>query len=54
MNPSTRPITGPLARFALALLTACRRGPLLARVDRIEEVLAEPPGQPGFLRLPTG
>jgi acylphosphatase len=38
----------------LALLTACRRGPLLARVDRIEEVLAEPPGQPGFLRLPTG
>lgn len=38
----------------LVLLTACRRGPLLARVDRIEEVLAEPPGQPGFLRLPTG
>ncbi|PWS36757.1 acylphosphatase [Falsiroseomonas bella] len=37
-----------------ALLTACRRGPVLARVDRIEERLAEPPGEPGFHRRPTG
>ena len=36
------------------LLAACRRGPPLARVDRIEEALAEPPGDPGFLKLPTG
>ncbi|MBX9702156.1 MAG: acylphosphatase [Acetobacteraceae bacterium] len=35
------------------LLSACRRGPPLARVDRIEEVLAEPPEEPGFRRLPT-
>ncbi|MBX9593043.1 MAG: acylphosphatase [Roseomonas sp.] len=38
----------------LMLLSACRRGPILARVDRIDESLAEPPGQPGFHRLPTG
>jgi acylphosphatase len=31
-----------------ALLTACRRGPLLARVDRIEESFAAPPDSPGF------
>jgi acylphosphatase len=37
-----------------ALLTACRRGPVLARVDRIEERLAEPPEEPGFHRRPTG
>jgi acylphosphatase len=37
-----------------ALLTACRRGPVLARVDRIEERLAEPPAEPGFHRRPTG
>ncbi len=37
-----------------ALLTACRRGPMMARVDRIEEVWAEPPSEPGFRRLPTG
>jgi acylphosphatase len=37
-----------------ALLTACRRGPALARVDRIEERLAEPPEEPGFHRRPTG
>jgi acylphosphatase len=37
-----------------ALLTACRRGPILARVDRIEERLAEPPDEPGFHRRPTG
>jgi acylphosphatase len=37
-----------------ALLTACRRGPLMARVDRIEESFADDPGEPGFRRLPTG
>jgi acylphosphatase len=37
-----------------ALLIACRRGPVLARVDRIEEVLAEPPDAPGFFLLPAG
>jgi len=37
-----------------ALVTAARRGPLLARVDRIEETLVEPPGIPGFRPLPTG
>jgi acylphosphatase len=37
-----------------ALLTACRRGPLMARVDRIEEALTDPPEEPGFRKLPTG
>ncbi|MGG5809950.1 acylphosphatase [Falsiroseomonas sp. CW058] len=37
-----------------AMLTACRRGPLMARIDRIEEVLAEPPDEPGFRKLPNG
>lgn len=37
-----------------ALLTACRRGPPQARVDQIEETLAESPAEPGFRRLPTG
>ena len=37
-----------------ALLDACRRGPLLARVDRIADSPADPPEAPGFLRLPTG
>jgi acylphosphatase len=32
------------------LLTACRRGPAMARVDRIDERLAEPPAEPGFGR----
>ncbi len=36
------------------LLSACRRGPFLARVDRIDESFAEPPDTPGFLRLPNG
>ena len=36
-----------------ALLAACRRGPLRARVDRIEEEFAELPEEPGFRRLPT-
>ena len=38
-----------------ALLTACRRGPLMARVDRIEETLSEEaPDEPGFRWLPNG
>ena len=35
-----------------ALLSACRRGPVLARVDAIAEEFAEPPAEPGFKRLP--
>ena len=35
------------------LLTLCRRGPPLARVDRITESFAELPAEPGFRRLPT-
>lgn len=37
-----------------ALLAAARRGPLLARVARIEDAPAEAPPEPGFRRLPTG
>lgn len=33
-----------------AVLLACRRGPRLARVDSIEETLAEDPPEPGFFR----
>ncbi len=36
-----------------ALLSACRRGPMLARVMTITEDFAEPPGEPGFFRLPS-
>ena len=32
------------------LLRACRRGPRLAAVSRIEEEWAEPPEGPGFIR----
>jgi acylphosphatase len=35
-----------------ALVSACQRGPLLARVDRVAEGFAEPPAEPGFRRLP--
>ena len=31
-----------------ALLTACRRGPIAARVDHIEEGFADMPEDPGF------
>ena len=37
-----------------ALLSACRRGPLLAQVSTITEDFADPPTEPGFLRRPTG
>ena len=36
-----------------ALLIACRRGPLLARVERIEESFAEMPEEEGFRQRPT-
>ena len=46
-------VHGPTAAVE-ELLRACRRGPRFARVDTIEEVLAEPEEEPGFRRLPTG
>ena len=46
-------VHGPTAAVE-ELLRACRRGPRLARVDAIEETLAEPEEEPGFRRLPTG
>ncbi|MBR0681190.1 acylphosphatase [Roseomonas eburnea] len=33
-----------------ALLSACRRGPMLARVDEITEEFGPPPAEPGFRR----
>lgn len=36
-----------------ALLTACRAGPPLARVEQIDEDFAEPPAEPGFRRTAT-
>lgn len=36
-----------------ALLTACRAGPPLGRVESIVEDFAEPPEDPGFHRAPT-
>ena len=35
-----------------ALLSACRRGPMLARVDSIAEEFAAAPDEPGFHRKP--
>lgn len=35
-----------------ALLSACRRGPLLARVDDVVEEFSDPPEERGFRRLP--
>ena len=34
------------------LVRACRRGPRLAQVDRIDEELVDPPEGPGFRALP--
>jgi hypothetical protein len=34
------------------MIEACRRGPPLARVDRLITKPAETPTQPGFQRLP--
>jgi acylphosphatase len=36
-----------------SLLSLCRRGPVLARVDRITESFAEPPTEPGFRLMPS-
>ena len=36
-----------------AMIAACRRGPPAARVERIEQFSAAPPGEPGFRQLPT-
>lgn len=36
-----------------AVLIACRRGPPLAHVERIDESFAEMPEQPGFTKWPT-
>lgn len=35
------------------LLSLCRRGPALARVDRITDSFAAHPAEPGFRRLPS-
>ncbi len=35
------------------LVRACRRGPRLAQVDRIDEDFVAPPEQPGFQKLPS-
>jgi acylphosphatase len=44
-------LAGPSDAVA-AVLSACRRGPPLARVDEVIEALAEAPEEPGFRRLP--
>jgi acylphosphatase len=44
-------LAGPPDAVA-AVLSACRRGPPLARVDEVIEALAEAPAEPGFHRLP--
>ncbi len=36
-----------------ALLSACRRGPMLARVTEITEEFADAPAEPGFRRVPS-
>ncbi|KAA2214391.1 acylphosphatase [Teichococcus oryzae] len=36
-----------------ALLTACRKGPALARVEQIDEDFAEPPAEPAFRQMPS-
>jgi acylphosphatase len=45
-------VSGP-EPLVQALLSACRRGPALARVERIEESFAEVPEEPGFRRRPS-
>lgn len=45
-------VAGDAAAVGL-LLTACRAGPALARVDAITEDFAEPPNEPGFRRMPS-
>lgn len=45
-------LCGPEPAVA-AVLLACRRGPVAARVEAIEESFAEAPSEPGFFRLPS-
>jgi acylphosphatase len=35
------------------LLRECRRGPPMAEVTTIDEEMADPPAEPGFVRLPS-
>jgi acylphosphatase len=44
-------LAGP-TRSVSSMIEACRRGPPLARVDRLITKPAETPTQPGFQRLP--
>lgn len=37
-----------------AMIAACHRGPLLARVTAVEDAPAEVPGEPGFTRRADG
>jgi len=36
-----------------AMIAKCRKGPTLARVDKISQTPAEPPAESGFNLLPT-
>ena len=45
-------VSGDAAAVA-ALLTACRAGPPMGWVESIVEDFAEPPGEPGFRRVPS-
>ena len=45
-------LSGPAADVA-AVIDACRRGPMLARVDRIDTNPADAPAKAGFDVLPT-
>lgn len=45
-------LAGPEPAVA-EVLSAMRLGPPLARVESVEEAFDEPPGEPGFRRLPT-
>jgi len=42
------------AEAVQAMITACQRGPLLARVTAVTETPAESPDQPGFSRRADG
>ena len=44
--------SGPAAKVE-AMVEACRRGPPLARVERLISAAVEDDGMPGFRQLPT-
>ena len=46
-------LAGDAAAIA-AMIASCRRGPPLARVDRVDDEPAVPPTQAGFTRRPDG